>query len=171
MNNDCAPFQRKSLYLLLTIPMMVLYIVVALFLWHASLFAFVAYCACFPIVAIGQSYACVYWRCPYVGKFAPCAGGFCLPSSQIARVLKNTRRSEAIYNVAVSVAGLALLGIIFVPVWFLYQQGIAHLLIYLGIVVVYAASFLWLICPVCATRHACPGGQVAMKMRRAITGK
>ena len=168
MSQDCVPYQRKMIYLLLTVPMVAIYVAIAAFLWQVNIIAFVAYCAFFPIVAIGQSYVCVYLRCPYVGKFAPCVGGFCLPSSQIARLLKNVKRSERTYNLAVSLASLALLGIVFLPVPFLYGQSVVYLLAYLGVVVAYAASFLWLICPACGIRHVCPGGQASTKLRDTV---
>jgi len=170
MDQDCSPYPRKTLYWVLTIPMLAMYVAIAALLWQANVLVFAAYCVLFPTVAIGQSYACVSWRCPYVGRFAPCAGGFCLPSSQIARLLKNVKMSAGAYNVAVTVAFLALMGIIFLPVPFLYQKASVYLLAYLGIVVAYAAAFLWWICPVCATRQVCPGGQAATKLRRVITG-
>ena len=168
MSRSCIPYQRKSTYLLLTAPMIGLYIAIAVFLWQSSIAAFAVYCALFPFVAICQSYVCVYWQCPHVGSFAPCVGGFCLPSSQIARLLRNVRRSERGYTVAVSLASLGLLGIIFVPVYFLYQASVGYLIAYLGIVVAYTASFLWLICPACGTRHICPGGQASTKVRTLL---
>lgn len=171
MNENCVPYKRKSLYLLLTIPMLALYVVIAAFLWQASITFFVIYCALFVIVAIAQSYVCVYWQCPYIGKFAPCVGGFCLPSSQIARLFKNAKRTERTYNIVVTLAFACFLGIIVLPVYFLYKQSIVYLLIYLGIVLVYAAGFLWLICPACGTRHVCPGGQTSTKLREMIIGK
>ena len=168
MRQDCVPYPRKTLYLLLTVPMMGIYVAIAVFLWHVNTVAFVAYCALFSIVAFGQSYVCVYLRCPYVGRFAPCVGGFCLPASQIARLLKNVKRSARIYNVSVSLAFLALLGIILLPIPFLYAHSAVLLLAYLGIVVAYAASFLWLICPACGIRHVCPGGQASTKLRGLV---
>ena len=171
MRQDCVPYPRKTLYLLLTVPMMGIYVAIAVFLWQVNTVAFVAYCALFPIVALGQSYVCAYWRCPYVGKFAPCVGGFCLPSSQIARLFTNVKRSARIYHAAMSLAFLALLGIVILPVPFLSALGAVSLLAYLGIVMVYAASFLWLICPACGIRHVCPGGQASTKLKQALTGK
>lgn len=94
MNELGVPYHRKGLYLLLTTPMFVVYILIATHLWTINIVFFVIYCAFFISVALFMSYVCVYWECPYVGKFAPCVGGFCLPSSQIARLLKNVRRSE-----------------------------------------------------------------------------
>ena len=148
-----------------------LYVLIATFLWQVSVVFFAVYCALFVIVAIAQSYVCVYWQCPYVGKFAPCVGGFCLPASQIARLFKKTKRSERAYNIVVSLAFAAFLGIIILPVYFLYKQSGVYLLTYLGIVLVYAASFLWMICPVCDTRHVCPGGQTSMKLRDMLVRK
>jgi len=171
MSEHCVAYQRKSLYLLLTIPMIGMYVAIAALLWQANIIAFAGYCALFVMVAVCQSYVCVYWQCPYVGRFAPCVGGFCLPSSQLARYLKGVKRSERAYTVAVSLATLALLGIFVLPVPFLYQRSVVYLLVYVGIVVAYAASFLWLICPACGTRHVCPGGQASTKLRGMVARK
>ena len=171
MSENCVPYSRKRLYLLLTIPMIVMYVAIAAFLWQASLVFFVIYLSLFVIVAISQGYVCVYWQCPYIGKFAPCVGGFCLPSSQIARLFKNVTVTERAYNIIVTVALASFLCIIVIPVYFLYQQGILYLLTYLGVVLIYAVSFLWLICPVCGTRHVCPGGQTSTKLREMIAGE
>jgi hypothetical protein len=171
MNENNLPYQRKTLYLLLTIPMIALYITIAVILWHINIAYLVLYCTLFIIVAISQSYVCVYLRCPYVGKFAPCVGGFCLPSSQIAKLFKNAQRRERTYNIIVSLAFASFLGIIVFPTYFLYLQSVYYLLIYLGIVLVYAVNFLWLICPVCGTRHVCPGGQTSTKLKEIIVRK
>jgi hypothetical protein len=171
VSETCVPYQRKGLYLLLTVPMIGMYVAIAVFLWRTSPLALVAYGALFVIVAFAQSYVCVYWQCPYVGRFAPCVGGFCLPSSQIARLFKRAKRSERTYNWAITLAFVAFLGIILLPVYFLYRQSPVYLLVYVGIVLVYAASFLWWICPACGTRHVGPGGQTSTRLRDAITGK
>ncbi len=168
MNANCVPYKRKALYLFLTIPMIALYAVLAVFLWTVHTAAFVVYCTFFVLVAIFQSYVCVHWQCPYVGKFAPCVGGFCLPSSQIARLFKHAKRSEKTYNLAVTLAYINFFGLILFPIYFVYRQSFVYLLIYLGIVVVYAVCFLLFICPVCGTRHVCPGGQTAIQLRNKI---
>ena len=170
MNGNGVPYPRRSLYLLLTIPMIGMYVAIAVFLWNISVAYFLIYCALFVIVAITQSYICVYYQCPYIGKFAPCVGGFCLPSSQIARWLRNSKRTEGVYNIVVTLAFTAFLGIIFLPIYFLYQQNLFYLLAYIVIVIFYAASFLGFICPVCGTRHVCPGGQTSTKWIEIIKG-
>ena len=165
---ECVPYQRKSLYLTLTIPMLVTYGAIAVFLWRVGVLFAVIYGGLFVSVALFMSYVCVHWECPYVGRFAPCVGGFCLPSSQIARLWKNARRSETRYNISLTLAYVSFFGIILFPLYFLYVESIVYLLSYVGIVVVYGALFTLLICPVCGTRHVCPGGQTAVKMREVI---
>jgi hypothetical protein len=166
--NECVPYKRKFLYLALTIPMIALYIAIAVLLWRINVVIFVVYVSLFVLVAFFMSYVCVYWRCPYIGKFAPCVGGFCLPSSQIARLFKQAKRSESRYKVFLTLAYASFFGIILFPTYFLYVQSIAYLLGYIGIVFVYWLAFTLFICPVCGTRHVCPGGQTAVKMREAI---
>jgi len=166
--NECVPYKRKLIYLALTIPMIALYIAIAMFLWQINVVFFAVYASLFVFVASFMSYVCVYWQCPYVGKFAPCVGGFCLPSSQIARLMKNAKRSKARYNTFLTLAYASFFGIILFPMYFLYLQGIVYFLGYIGIVVVYCLLFTLFICPVCGTRHICPGGQAAVKMKTAI---
>ena len=168
---SCVPYRRKTVYLLLTVPMLALYVAVAAFLWTVHLAVFVLYVVFLVLVALFQSYVCVYWRCPYVGRFAPCVGGFCLPSSQIARLFKGVKRSEKVYNVAVTLAFINFAGVILFPIYFIYRFNLIYALAYLGIVIAYALGFLLLICPVCAIRHVCPGGQTALKLAALLKKK
>ena len=54
MSEHCVskPYPRKTLYLVLTIPMLVLYVAIALFLWQYHPIAFAVYLSLFVIVAI-----------------------------------------------------------------------------------------------------------------------
>ena len=164
--NDCVPYKRKPLYLLLTIPMILLYVLIAFLLWQIHIGFFIIYISMFVFVALSMSYVCMYWQCPYIGKFAPCVGGFCLPSSQIARLFKNAKRSEARYKLFLTLAYVNFFAIILFPMPFLYLHNSVYLLVYIGIVVVYASVFTLFICPVCDTKHVCPGGQTAVKIRK-----
>jgi len=169
--NACVPYRRKPLYLALTVPMIVLYVVIAVFLWQVGPLFFAIYVSLFVSVALFMSYVCVYWECPYVGKFGPCVGGFCLPSSQIARLFKNAKRSKGRYNLFLNLAYASFFGIILFPAYFLYVERLAYLLWYIGIVAVYGLLFTLFICPVCATRHICPGGQMAVKLQEMIDSR
>ena len=56
MSENCVPYKRKTLCLLLTIPMIVLYVAIAVFLWTVHPVFFVIYGALFVLVAMLQSY-------------------------------------------------------------------------------------------------------------------
>lgn len=171
MEEKCVPYPRKGLYWLLTIPLLFVYVLIAAYLWTVGIGFFILYCLLFVFVSFFMSYVCVYWECSYVGKFAPCVGGFCLPSSQIARLWKKTKRSKRIYNLTLNLAYLSFFGIILFPVYFLFLSGFFYLLAYMGIVIIYTVLFMLLICPVCATRHVCPGGQSATALQAYINRK
>lgn len=168
MKDTTAPYPRKALYLLLTLPMIALYAVVVVFLWRRGIVYALIYLALFILVALAQSLVCVYWACPYLGRFGPCVGGFCLPSNVIARLYRGASISKGIYHIAVTLACLAFGGIFLFPVYFLYQQSVTYLLIYMAIILIYLGGFLGLVCPVCATREVCPAGQISTKIREEI---
>lgn len=168
MDEQCVPYRRKTLYLLLTIPMFGVYIAIGASMFRVSLPFFILYCVFFVTVAFAQSYVCAYLQCPYVGKFAPCVGGFCLPSSQLARIFKDVRKTKTAYNIVVNIAFVAFFGIILLPVYFIYQQSASLLLAYILIVLVYAVGFFGFICPACGTRHVCPGGRTSTKLLSII---
>ena len=167
MDKNCQKkqFPRKTLYLALTVPMLALYFAIAVFLWQVGVLFFAIYCAFFMLVSLFQGYVCVHWQCPYIGRFAPCVGGFCLPASQIARLFKNVKRSEKTYNIIVNLAYVSFFGVILFPLYFLYRENFLLALLYVAIVGVYAAGFLLFICPICETRYVCPGGQTALKLK------
>lgn len=168
MKETTPPYPRKTLYLLLTVPMLGVYGMMTAFLWQKGILYALAYIALFILVALAQSLVCVYWACPYLGRFGPCVGGFCLPSNVIARLYRGAGISKAAYNVAVTLACLAFGGIFLFPVPFLYRQNIIYLLTYAGIALAYIGGFLGLVCPVCATREVCPAGQISTKIREEI---
>ena len=165
MTETGVPYKREALYLLLTLPMIAMYVVIAVFLWITHWAYVAAYCGLFVLVAVFQSQVCVHWQCPHVGSLAPCVGGFCLPSSQIARLFKRTKRSEKMYPIFLTLAYISFFGIILFPVYFIYLQGLVYMLVYLGVVAVYASCFLLFICPACGARHVCPGGQTATRLK------
>ena len=168
IDHECVPYKRKALYLVLTIPMVLLYIAIGILLWQVNVVFSIIYIALFILIPIFMSNVCVYWECPYVGRFAPCVGGFCLPASQIARLFKDTKISEKRYQLFLTLAYLLFFGIILYPVYFLYRINPIYLLFYILIVVGYWVVFTLFICPVCATRHICPGGQTAVKIIERI---
>ena len=165
---NCIDYPRKGLYLVLTVPMLGMYAWIAVFLARQGIAYLMIYAGLFVLVAVFQSYVCVHWGCPYVGRFAPCVGGFCQPSSQLARLFKGVKRSERTYKIMETLAFVCFFGIILFPLYFLYRHSLWFLLGYLFVVGGYATAFLLLICPVCATRKVCPGGQTAVQLQKAL---
>ena len=170
IDHTCVPYKRKFLYLAITLPLLGLYVVLAVFLWRVRPIYAGVYVSMFVFVALSMSFVCVYWECPYVGKFAPCVGGFCLPSSQLARLFKKVKKTQTRYKIFLNLAYTFFFGIILFPIYFLFRQSIWYLLGYMGVIVVYWLVFMLFVCPVCATRNICPGGQMALSMWKKIEG-
>ncbi|MEJ2356292.1 MAG: hypothetical protein P8Y62_10435 [candidate division WOR-3 bacterium] len=161
MYKDCVPYKRKALYLILTIPIIILYLVIMIHLWQVNKLIFAIYCSFFILGILFQSYCCAYQDCPYIGKFCPGLGGFLMPASLVARLLKKVKKAKIMFDLCASIAFICLLGIILLPVYFIYKLGLFLLILYSVIVVVYIVSFLLLICPACAIRDTCPAGKTS----------
>ena len=166
LNIKFKPYLRKTLYLIINIPMIVIYVLIALLLSKVNTTAMIIYLTCFVVVAFTQAYVCAYWQCSYVGKFAPCVGGFCLPSSRIALLFRNVKKTKTLYTTIALIAFAAFLGIFLLPVYFIYLYNMMFFILYLIVLLVYGTLFLWHICPVCCTNKVCPGGKIAMKMKK-----
>jgi len=161
MYKDCVPFKKKSLYLLLTIPIVTIFFAIAIYLWLTSLIPFIIYCSLFLMVIILQSYCCAYQDCPYIGNFCPGIGGVIIISSIIALLLQKIKKSKILFELFATLGFTCLIGITIFPLFFIYKLGIVVLISYLVIAIFYFIAFFALICPVCAIRDTCPGGKVS----------
>ena len=157
---------EKTLYWLLTAPMFLLYIGTATAISRFGWLPLGVYLAFFPLVALGQSTACVEFECPYLNTFAPCAAGFCLPAKWIARLYADRKLPGWLFKIGITTAEAAFFGIILYPLVFLYRMGIPYLAAYLLAVLLYAGVFLLRICPSCAIRDVCPGGQAGWQLQK-----
>ena len=164
MYKDCVPFKKKALYLLLTIPIVLIFIAVAVYLCLTGLIPFIIYCSLFLIVIISQSYCCAYQVCPYIGKFCPGIGGVIIISSIIAILLKKIKKSKKLFDLFATLGFTCLIGITIFPLFYIYKLGIIVLISYIIIAIFYFIVFFALICPVCAIRDTCPGGKVSGKI-------
>ncbi|MEJ2567609.1 MAG: hypothetical protein P8Z50_01825 [candidate division WOR-3 bacterium] len=161
MYEECVPYKRKKLYLLLTIPIVILYLAIIVYLWQVNKLIFAVYCSLFILVILFQSYCCAYQNCPYMGKFCPGLGGFIIPASIVALLLKKVKKVKVLFDLFASIAFICLLGIILLPVYFIYKLELYLLIFYSVIVITYSILFLLLICPVCAIRDTCPAGKTS----------
>ncbi len=164
MYKDCVPFKKKALYLLLTTPIVAIFVTIAIYLWLTNLMPFIIYCSLFLMVIILQSYCCAYQDCPYIGNFCPGIGGILMISSIIALLLKKIKKSKILFELFASLGFACLIGIIIFPLFFIYKIGIIVLISYLIIAIFYFIAFFALICPVCAIRDTCPGGKMSGKI-------
>ncbi|MBI9047180.1 MAG: hypothetical protein JEZ06_22020 [Anaerolineaceae bacterium] len=170
-SKPCSDYPRKKLYWILTFPMMLLHSAIAILLFKFHWSVFLIYLSLIILVALSMSFVCHHWKCPYIGKFAPCVGGFCLPSSRIAVLWKNQQRSEKRYKFALNIAYTYFFGIILFPIYFIFLYGWLTMVMYILIVFIYAFLFSIYIYPVCRTREVCPGGQSAMKLQKWMNKK
>jgi hypothetical protein len=165
IDQNCVPYRRKKLYLALTLPILAVYGGVAAALFPLGFEYLLIYLVLLLLTSVLQSFICVYWDCPYVGRFAPCVAGFCLPASQLARLWKKDSLPEKFYPLVLNLTFLFFLGAVFFPLYFLFQIGVIWGISYLAAAGLYAAGFLRWICPDCATRNICPGGQLAVRLQ------
>ncbi|MBN1695650.1 hypothetical protein JW879_09705 [candidate division WOR-3 bacterium] len=154
--------------MLLTIPIIILYLFVIVHLWELNKLIFTIYCSLFVLGILFQSYCCAYQRCPYIGKFCPGLGGFIIPASIVALLLKKVKKVKSLFDLFASLGFLCLLGIIILPIYFIYKLGVNLLIFYSIIVIAYSVLFLVLICPVCAIRDTCPAGKASSNIYKSI---
>lgn len=159
---SCVPFGRQRLYLLWTVPFLLVMAAVFVFLWsHSFLLALVL--LFFYLAMCGfQAYCCVYQDCPYVGGFCPAIVGI-LPASFLARFLYRRHpvvKSPETFHRRAMLATLCWLGMIVLPLYWLYLISVGLAVGYVIFHAVYFVVFALTICPVCAIRNTCPGGML-----------
>ena len=164
----CVPYRRFPLYALLTVPMVCMIGFAAYVLWLDSYIFTIIYIGLFILTNFFQSYCCHYQSCPYVGGFCPAVAGI-IPSSFIAKIWEklNIKKSKIWFEIFATCGSLTLFSLIVFPLYWLFLYHIVAFVGFLLMVIIYAATFLLTICPVCAVRKSCPGGKASTKLRRA----
>lgn len=167
-DQSCVPYRRKGLYFLLTIPILALHVAVTVFLGTVHPVLAAAMVLLYGAMCFFQSYCCAHQDCPYMGGFCPAVEGI-MPAAYIAkwRFRKGVgNRTKRRFEVNATIASLAWLGLIVLPLPWLWGLGLVWSAGYVAIHVVYTVSFGALICPVCAIRRTCPGGRASEAVRR-----
>jgi hypothetical protein len=158
----CVPFRRRGLYLLLTIPFLLLLLEVLVFLAIVHPLLAGLYVILYLLTCWFQAYCCAYQECPYVGGFCPGIAGI-IPASLFARLLVRrglrpmSKRSFETYAILALACWLALA--LFPPFWIARLSpwlAAGYVLVHL----LYAVAFMMTICPACAIRDTCPGGRL-----------
>ena len=163
---NCVPYSRYWLYLLLTVPLVSMMGFVGYVLWTNHFAYTIAYIGFYILTFLFQSYCCYYQNCPYVGGFCPAIAGI-VPASLVAKLLTKikVRKSKFLFEFFAILASINLLALIVFPLYWLFLYHIAVFVGFLILVMLYGFAFLLTICPVCAVRKTCPGGQASQKLR------
>ncbi len=168
-DRSCIPYSKKNVYLLLTIPLMLLILALTVFLFLINPILSIIYLSFWIGANIFQSYCCEFQECPYTEGFCPAVAGI-IPASRIARlpVIRNMKKSKSRFEVFATFGSLCLLGLIIFPLFFLIELDVIYPLGYFILILFYAFLFLWNICPVCAIRKTCPGGLFSTRLRSVL---
>jgi hypothetical protein len=157
----CVPYRRKGLYLAITLPFMAILAAVLAFLWTFHPLLALAFFGFYATVVVVQSYCCAYQDCPYVGGFCPAVTGI-WPANPLAKWLaaRTKLRSAILFEVLATIGFVAILGLAFFPLWWLAKASVWLAVAYVVVQLFYYGFFTLAVCPSCAIRNACPGGQV-----------
>ena len=159
---SCVPYGRKRLYLLLTVPYLLLLLTVFAYLWTFSFVLSLLLVLIYVLTCRFQAYCCAYQDCPYVGGFCPAVAGI-MPASLLAKVLYGQGRivkSKRMFETQATLGFSALLALTFFPLYWIAKLGWPFAVGYVVCHLVYYGFFLFAVCPVCAIRDTCPGGRV-----------
>ena len=165
---SCVPYPKRTLYVALTAPLLLILVLVLVYLWTHSFLLSLIFFLLFFAVCYFQAYCCVYQECPYVGHFCPAIVGI-MPASFLAKMLyKKSQfvKSGRRFRLNIALATISWLALAIFP---LYWIARAHVLLAVGYItshVVYSAIFFLTICPVCAIRNTCPGGKLQNALSR-----
>lgn len=182
---SCYPYRRKGLYLAIVIPYLAVLTSVFFFLLfkkrhgekavvgQKDKMRFVpglVYLAFYLGMCYFQAYCCACQECPYIGEFCPAIAGI-YPANILARMkygdrekIKEMIKSEKKLKTDAALATICWGGIMVFPLYWLAKRSA---LLAAGYVFVHAVYYLFhglIICPVCAIRDTCPGGQLQARV-------
>ncbi|MEA2071773.1 MAG: hypothetical protein U9O98_10850 [Asgard group archaeon] len=80
-----SSYSRKLLYLLLTVPILVVIGAVSYYLFTVRVIWGIIYLSLYFLIFFFQSFYCVHINCPYVGRFCPAIAGI-FPASFLAKL-------------------------------------------------------------------------------------
>ncbi|MFX1283156.1 MAG: hypothetical protein ACFFB5_05850 [Promethearchaeota archaeon] len=171
-DRNCIPYSKKKVYLVITIPLMIMILIIFGFLFFINPFFGIIFILFWLGANVFQSYCCEYQDCPYTDGFCPAVAGI-IPASRIANlpIIKNMKKTKTRFDLFATFGSLCLLGLILFPLFFLLELGIIYPLGYIILILIYAILFLWNVCPVCAIRGTCPGGRFSTTLRELFSEK
>jgi len=158
--------------LALTVPLLGILVLIFIYLWTFRFILSLVFLAFYLGVCFFQAYCCYHQDCPYVGGFCPAVIGI-IPASLIAKALYNGRpvvKSKRRFDLYATLAVICWIGLIAFPLFWIAKLNVWLAVGYVLAHVVYTVIFGLTVCPACAIRDICPGGQfhkfVARQMGR-----
>jgi hypothetical protein len=113
-----------------------------------------------------QAYCCACQECPYIGEFCPAITGI-YPANILARMkygdkeeLRGMVKSERKLETDATLAAICMGGTIVFPLYWLAKRSAFLAAGYIFVSAVYYLFHFLGVCPVCAIRDTCPGGQL-----------
>jgi hypothetical protein len=176
---SCYPYRRKGLYLVIAIPYIAVLASVFLYLLlkkeHGEkagrrFVPALVYLSFYLGMCYFQAYCCACQECPYIGEFCPAIAGI-YPANILARMkfgdkeqIKEMAKSERRLQANATLAAICMGGTIVFPLYWLAKRSAFTAAGYLFINAVYYLFHLLGVCPVCAIRDTCPGGQLQARV-------
>lgn len=154
-------YKRKELYFSLTLPLVAFFICMSFYFLFNNLLLFTVYIILFFLTCLFQSYCCTYQGCPYIGGFCPAVAEI-YPSNLLAKLLlkRGIKKSKEAFTVCASGAFISLVMFILFPLYWMLTVHAVWGILYLLYLFLYFPFFFLSICPFCAIKRTCPGGQV-----------
>ena len=176
---SCYPYRRKGLYMLIAIPYVAVLVSVFLYLLTKKepgsrvgrrLAPALVYLSFYLGMCYFQAYCCACQECPYIGEFCPAIAGI-YPANILARnkygdreEIREMEKSQRRLRVNAALATLCWGGIMVFPLRRLAKRGASLAAGYLFVHAVYYLFHGLTICPACAIRDTCPGGQLQARV-------
>ena len=166
---SCDPYRRRGLYLIVTIPFVVLLVLVFAYLWTFGVVLSIVFASFYFAMCYFQAYCCAYQDCPYIGGFCPAIAGI-VPASALAKLIygkSEMTKSRSAFRAHVALALAGWLGMIVFPLFWLTKLGVWSAIGYVAGHAVYYVVFGLTVCRACAIRGTCPGGRLQKMLRRS----
>lgn len=168
----CIPYPRKGVYWMISLPYLVLMILTASYLWNFSEMLAIVYVGFYLLTITLHGYICSFSECPYKGKVCPGAFAW-FPVGKIAGIFQRMKikKSEIVINIFFLFILLAQLGILILPIYWIYKLDVLISIGYIIFILFHFFIFVLMICPRCAQRNICPTAKLSNKLNLILFSK
>jgi len=148
MKNDkidlsCVPYPRKGLYWLITLPYLIVLVTTMLYLWSIRSNIALVYFGLYILSTLLHGYVCSFSECPYKGTSCPGAFGW-FGVGLMAGLFSSMkiRKSQNLINLFFLLVMISLLGIVLIPLFWLYKAKWIFSVAYFLFMLIHFFSFI-----------------------------